>query len=411
MLEKLLQQLQQSAELALKSDHIQQEMHHLPATLSLLYEEIRELKNAHSKLQENFGRVNKELEIKKSEFNRLSSLLNVIGQNISEGIFFIDLNGILIMMNDAGSKLLNLKLESSIFRRYSELLPDDFFGFSMKEALKFGLSHRLLYKSHPPKEFEISSFFSYEGPKSHHGLAILLRDITEKQNLQITANRTNRMSELGEMAATVAHEIRNPLGGIRGYASLLYRDLFEAKHLQEMAGLIIEGTKHLEKLVTSILQYARPIRIHPQSTDLGSLLRSTLRFIKIDPALPADVTIISHIPNEPILVPVDQEALKSALLNLIFNAFQAMPEGGQLTLSLLKQTNCCQISISDTGIGMEEEMVEQLFSPFFTTKEKGNGLGLVETQKIIQAHYGSIEVRSMIQKGSTFTITLPLRRS
>ena len=117
-----------------------------------------------------------------------------------------------------------------------------------------------------------------------------------------------------------------------------------------------------------------------------------------------------HIPDSPILAPIDPDALKSALLNLIFNAFQAMPLGGVLTISLLKMETSCQIAVSDTGIGMDEEQQARLFSPFYTTKQKGNGLGLVETGKIIQAHFGSIDVRSQPKQGTTFTLTLPLKR-
>jgi len=378
---------------------------------SSIYEKVNKLNVVCSNLQEKLTTVNQDLQKTNMELDRSQHLLDSILKNISEAIVFIDLKGILTIVNDQAIKLLQLKKESSLFASYWSLFSDDFFGFSMKEALNFGISHRLLYKSYPPKEFEISTHFFYEGAKETHGLMILLRDITEQQNLHLMTERTNRMKELGEMTAVVAHEIRNPLGGIRGYASLLYRDLSDEIHLQEMAGFIVDGTKQLEKLVTTILQYARPIQIKLNSIDLNALLRSVIRFIKIDPSFPKKIQIAAHIPDEPLLAPIDAEALKSALLNLIFNAFQAMPEGGLLTLSLLKQTHCCQITISDTGIGMGDELLKQLFSPFFTTKQKGNGLGLVETQKIIQAHRGTIEVRSVLNKGSTFTITLPLRRS
>jgi signal transduction histidine kinase len=122
------------------------------------------------------------------------------------------------------------------------------------------------------------------------------------------------------------------------------------------------------------------------------------------------VRLAMHIPDAPLLAPIDTEALKSALLNLIFNAFHAMPNGGILTLSLLKMETSYQIAVTDTGVGIEEEHLKNLFAPFFTTKQMGNGLGLVEAQKIVQAHFGAIDVRSRIGKGTTFTITLPLKR-
>lgn len=410
MSESILQQLQRSADLALKSESVQEGVQHLSRAFALFSEEASQLKNAYVKLQERFDAVNGELGIRVAELNRITRFLNNVLKHISESILFLDLEGTVAIMNESAGKLLGLDPEKVLFKKFWDLLPDDYFGFSMKEALKFGIPHKLIYKSYPPKELEIGASFVYEGPKPYHGLIVLFRDVSEKQKLQQIANRNSRMKELGEMAATVAHEIRNPLGGIRGYASLLYRDLKDQKNLQEMAGLIIEGTKSLERLVTTVLHYSRPIQIAPQSIEVGQFLKQLVKFIKVDPASPQNIKWSLHIPDSPLLAPADPEALKSALLNLIFNAFQAMPEGGVLTLSLLKIDSCYQITISDTGIGMGEELLAKLFSPFFTTKEKGNGLGLVEAQKIVQAHHGSIEVRSILNKGTTFTLTFPLKR-
>ncbi|HSX26530.1 MAG TPA: ATP-binding protein [Chlamydiales bacterium] len=412
MSDTILHELQRSADLALKSQSVQEGVHHLTHAFALFSEEATRLKSAYAKLQERFQTVNQELGVKVAELNRLNSYLTNILKNISDALLFIDLEGTVTMANEAALKLLKLKSEVILFKRYWDLFPDDYFGFSMRESLKFGISHRLLYKSYPneKQEVEISTTFVYEGPKFYHGLILVLRDISEKQKLQLIANRNDRMKELGEMAATVAHEIRNPLGGIRGYASLLFRDLESHKHLQEMAGFVIEGTKTLEKLVTAVLHYARPVQVQPQSIELGAYLKQLGKFIKIDPSFPENVKLEVHIPHGPLMVPIDPEALKSALLNLLFNAFQAMPRGGTLTLSLLKMENSCQISISDTGVGIDEEQLKLLFSPFYTTKQKGNGLGLVETQKIVQAHLGAIDVRSQLGKGTTFTLTLPLKR-
>jgi signal transduction histidine kinase len=241
-------------------------------------------------------------------------------------------------------------------------------------------------------------------------MIVLFRDVSETFRLQQIAHRNDRMKELGEMAAKVAHEIRNPLGGIRGYASLLFRDLAHSPSLQEMAGLILEGTKALERLVTTVLECSRPIAIQPETTEVGTFLRSVIRLCKADPSLSERILWQMHIPHAPILAPIDKDALQAALLNLLYNAIQAMPHGGTLTVSSLQLESCCQISIKDTGIGMNEEALSSLFSPFFTTKKTGNGLGLVEAQKIVQAHHGKIDVLSRVGQGTTFTITLPLKR-
>ena len=222
--------------------------------------------------------------------------------------------------------------------------------------------------------------------------------------------QNEKMKNLGALAAKMAHEIRNPLGGIRGFASLLVRDLERQPQLREMALAIIDGTKMIEGQMTHILHYARPLQLKIQSRDLGALLREIGKFVKVDPAFPPTIKMLLHIPSDPVLVPVDAEALKSAMLNLMFNAIQAMPGGGTLSLSLFKLEGCCQIAVADTGIGIDAETLQNLFSRGLSTKANGNGLGLIEAEKIIKAHQGSIDVRSEPSRGSTFTLTLPLRR-
>lgn len=419
MTDPVLQQLQQTAALALQSQDAQEGMRHLSHAFSLFSEETERLKTAYAKLQERFQTVNQELAHahdhlvqKVSELNQITQYHDNILRHIAQGILFVDLDGVITTANEAAGHILQVQSADILFQSFWSRFSDDLLGFSLREALRFGISHRLLYKTlKDAREVEISTTYLSNGPKTYHGLIILLRDITEMQRLQHIANRNDQMKDLGQMAATVAHEIRNPLGGIRGYATLLVRDLGDQKHLLEMARYIIEGTKSLERLVSTVLQYARPIQIRPQSTELGAFLKQIAKFVRVDPAFPQNVKFEVHIPHEPLLVPIDAEAFKSALLNLIYNAFQAMPNGGQLTIALMKLDHSCQIACSDTGIGIEPKHLEELFSPFFTTKQRGTGLGLVEAQKIVQAHGGTINVRSQPSRGSTFTLTLPLKRN
>jgi PAS domain S-box-containing protein len=327
-----------------------------------------------------------------------------------EGILMVDLEGVIQVANEVVLKLFGLEMQLTVGQRFWDVFSDDHFGFSMRESLRYGIPHRLIYKSFKNKELEITTSFLYEGPKNEHGFLLFIRDITHLQKLEQMVARADRMRELGEMAAKLAHEIRNSLGGIRGFASLLFRDLENQPHLQEMIHRILEGTKALEKLVTSVLFYARPVELSEQTLDLSQFLKQTSRSFKLDPEFPATIKFSLHIPNETILVPFDPDALKRALLNLLLNAVQAMEKGGELTLSLLKGDASCQISVSDTGAGMSDERRGSLFSPLFTTKSNGNGLGLVETQKIVQGHGGSIDVRSTLGRGTTFFITLPMKR-
>jgi signal transduction histidine kinase len=332
--------------------------------------------------------------------------LNAILKNISDSLLLIGLDGTVLLINDSAQKALNIRAETLLNQKFWTHFPDDAFGFSMRESLTFGISHKVLYH----KDNEISTSFIYEGPKSMHALLILFKDTREKSRLQEAACRKEQLMELGASAAIVSHEIKNPLGAMRGYASLLSRDLRSMPELQEMADLIIEGTKGLERVVSQILQFSKPQRVEIKTIDIANLLRQFGKFLKMDLAFPPNVCLNLHVPRDPLLVPVDPELLKSALLNLSLNAIQAMPVGGILSIALIKIETTYQIAISDTGVGMEEEELKTLFSPFFTTKPEGNGIGLVETKKIVQAHLGTIDVRSRPQLGTTFTLTLPLKR-
>lgn len=330
---------------------------------------------------------------------------------LSQGVLFIALDGRIADLNESAAQFLGVERAAAKGSNFWSLFPDDRFGFSLKEAMRFALAQKLTYQRIGARDLEISAAFFFEGSPSCHGLFIFLRDVTEIQKLSEISLRGERMRELGELSARVSHEIRNALGPIRGYASLLYRDLAEEKHLQEMAGFVIEGAKSLEAFVSRILHYSKPVKIEARSVEMGFFLKRLARFVRADPSFPPSVRLEVHIPEDPLLAPIDPESLQSCLLNLIYNGLQAMERGGVLMVSLLKPLeHLCQIDISDTGSGIEEEHLSQLFSPFFTTKRQGTGLGLAESQKIARAHGGTLEVRSQRGRGTTFTLTLPLKR-
>lgn len=230
------------------------------------------------------------------------------------------------------------------------------------------------------------------------------------RQLQLLAMRHSRMHELGEMAAMVAHEIRNPLGGIKGFASLLERDLADQPALKEMASYIIQGTDSLNRLVTRVLHYARPIQMQLRPTDLIQLITELIEHVSADAILSQSSEIVTALPAGPVTLLIDPSLIKSAVLNLIVNALQAMPDGGKLSIGVTTTEDQALIAIADTGIGIPEENLEKIFSPFFTTKSEGSGFGLSETHKNIQIHGGAIAVASKVGVGTTFTIFLPFGR-
>jgi signal transduction histidine kinase len=227
-----------------------------------------------------------------------------------------------------------------------------------------------------------------------------------RQKVVPMSNRDDLLKELGEMVATVAHEIRNPLGGIRGFASLLHRDLAGQPEQQEMAQHIIEGADNLSRFVTHVLNYARPTEVHLAPVDLNQLIEELRHHVEADPTLDSRITFTCHLAPSPVKALADAQLLQSALLNLIVNAIQAMPEGGKLALSVKQKNQQPLLQVSDTGVGISPENMPKLFSPLFTTRPSGNGFGLAEVKKIIQAHGGTIDVQSEVGKGTLFTLKL-----
>ena len=316
-------------------------------------------------------------------------------QKVGEPILWVDSFGRIDLASIEAVKLFGSPL---LGIKFWERFKDEEFGFSMRETLRYGLSYPLLHQRIFEKDFEICVSFLVTG------VLVIFKDQTSQRQLIEMNTKTERMKTLGEMSSQLAHELKNPLAGIRGYAALLQKDLTPFPHLQEMASQIIEGAKILEELVSAILEYARPLRLTLETTDLGVLVRQVVRLFRADPAFPTNIQIEQHIPPKAILAPVDAQALQRALLNLLINAKDAMPTGGIITVTVFEDETKCQIGITDTGIGIKEQDFSFLFTPHFTTKRHGNGLGLVETKKIIDGHKALIDVRSYPNKGSVFTL-------
>ena len=425
-----LSSLKDAAEAAVSSESREEKIEALARAFKLFSEESQRLEAAHAKLTQDYQNINHQLEEANERLNyRLrdlnitaSYLKNILGK-MSQGLLFINRAGFVTTYNPSAEKILHKPAIDVLFHKLEDVLADDFFGFSVAKVLeeqKSPVPTLIHFKSDAGEEIELevdARFVNSENEEYHQaldetldytrGVIILLKDVTAMRHFKLLAERNDRLKELGEMAAMVAHEIRNPLGGIKGFASLLERDLKDRPELQKMAHYIVDGTESLNTLVTQVLNYARPIQPSFKQMQLEDLLQEVRRKTLIDPAL-AELADIRLEVQKPVTAMVDASLLQSALLNLIVNAIQAMPEGGIVGLWLDQEGDRAILRVSDTGSGIEEGDLEKIFSPFFTTKPEGNGFGLTEVHKVIQAHGGTIHVDSTEGKGTTFTIRLPI---
>ncbi len=224
----------------------------------------------------------------------------------------------------------------------------------------------------------------------------------------------HRLSALGTMAAGLAHEIRNPLAGIRGAAQ--YLDSSRGGSDGEMVRVIVDETDRLNRIVSQFLDYARQLRVTRSCVEPGDLVSSTVRALAAAGAA-AHVRFVEEVEPDLPTIEVDVDKLRQVMLNLGQNGLHAMPQGGALTFrarlgSLAdprsRSRPAVELSVEDTGVGITPEDLDKLFVPFFTTRHDGTGLGLAISQRIVQAHRGELDVQSEAGRGSVFTVRLPL---
>jgi signal transduction histidine kinase len=343
--------------------------------------------------------------------NDLVKYYGTILSTISQGVLFIDNQGVVFTYNPPMEKLLNLDPKKVLFNPFASNFSDTLFGFSLKDALEKKKSYKRNFIHIGEQTVEVSAtYIENSGKNEKRGLLICINDSHELNTLQKSKERNLRINELGEMVSMMAHEFRNPLGGIKGFASLLERDLKDRPDLAKMAAYIVKGTENLNDLVTRALNYCRPMDLQLKSCNLNQFILDLKKHILQEESLKKKITYSFHMPKEPLLATIDQFFFRTALLNLISNAVWATPEGGAITLTLKALQNDFELKLQDTGIGIPEENIKKIFSPFFTTRPEGMGIGLSEVHKIVQAHGGTVELESVVDQGATFTIKIPLQK-
>ena len=252
--------------------------------------------------------------------------------------------------------------------------------------------------------------------RTAHGLEDSYRKLQSQADLIIgieeQLRRAERLSAVGEMSAVLAHEVRNPLGSIRGTAEILMDDFHPGDRKYEFLEILIKETDRLNRVVEEFLQLARPVQVEQETSDLQEELAQVVTLVSAEAAsrgvqlqlAPADLPPVRG----------DREKLRQVFLNLILNGVQATGRGGLLAVAAREipagedTSHAVEISFTDTGEGMAPEVLRRIFEPFYTTKEGGTGLGLAIAQKIIESHGGRIEVTSTPGKGTTFNVNLPV---
>jgi signal transduction histidine kinase len=230
-----------------------------------------------------------------------------------------------------------------------------------------------------------------------------LREELANKNRQL--ERRKRLAALGEMAAGLAHEIRNPLGGIQLYANLLRKDVSDRPEMVQIIDKMITGIRSLDALVTDVLALTHTVQPKFAEEDLVKITQSTMDLVQ--PLITEKQSQISFNSPMSLLMNCDRNMLQRAVMNLLRNAIEAAGESGQVMIDLNVKHQTIVMQIADSGPGIDPEIADRIFNPFFTTKDTGTGLGLSIVHRIIEAHEGSIKVGKAPLGGALFTIKLP----
>jgi two-component system sensor histidine kinase PilS (NtrC family) len=247
----------------------------------------------------------------------------------------------------------------------------------------------------------------------------IFQDLTRIRKMEIEIEHKKRLATIGEMAAGMAHEIRNPLASLSGSMQVLSRDPRlgneESRRLMEIA---LQETERLNSIITAFLLYARPSPLNKKRWDINQLIRDTLSLLRQGNEYQDNIDIQSRLAEGDLEAVVDADQIRQVFWNLSINACQAMPQGGRLLVTTRSvtlrpdrkspETAWVEVTFSDNGQGIQNEHMDKIFYPFFTTKDRGSGLGLSIVHRVIENHQGRVHVESQPGEGTRFILLLPV---
>lgn len=240
----------------------------------------------------------------------------------------------------------------------------------------------------------------------------ICRDITERKRMELQLIQTERLAAVGELAAGVAHEVNNPLGGLQNFVKMMKKEPENVLQNREFLDLMSEGLKRIEIIVKQLMTFSRPYSTHMSNHRLNEIVENSLRFVD-HRIKESGVHLKKELSLDLPEIYGDADNISQVLINIIVNALDSISKDGNLTI----KTGYCdfhpssiQVAITDTGSGIPEEILNKIFNPFFTTKEMGSGLGLAISKRIVDDHNGNIVVKSNPGEGTTFYVCLPVRK-
>jgi len=325
--------------------------------------------------------------------------------NMSSGLLVTDSEGLVRMVNFAGAEILHTEVDALVGRMVSKVFPELEAVLEVEES-PVGHEVGVMTPGGPvPVGYTNSYLTDSEG--GVEGVIVVFRDLSDIKVLHEQLRNKDRFAAIGKVAAGVAHEIRNPLFGITSVAQILGREINEDTPQKGLIDAMLAETSRLNTLVEELLMYGRPTKLAPQPVDIRELLLSVLEFYD-QMIKDKGVTVKTDFADADVEINADPHQIRQVFLNLLVNALDSLEPGGTVEVKTATGDTMAEVKISDNGIGMQEEDLAKVFDLFYTTKEKGTGLGLPICRKIIEDHGGSVSISSRPGAGTTVSLILPM---
>lgn len=382
------------------------------------------LEQAYANLEKKFDGINRQLEEKNLELenkiieNReMKNYLHNILESLANGVVVTDLEGNIKTINHCAEIFTDLS-EADVKGKHISSLFEDFSvekwrDASSRDYLKGEAGQKIKLKD---RTLELFCSPVSSGEVGTLGTVFILRDVTRIEKLEDMAKRKEKLASMGEMAANIAHEIRNPLGSIELFASLLMKDLKDQRDLERVAK-IVASVKNVDNKISNLLLFTKNQISCAEHVNVNDVLKETLVFAE-PLAAQGNVDLVFEYDADEAFILGDAEMLKQVFLNIILNAFQAMPEGGRLHIEIKcphvdqeRRDSFLEIIFTDNGVGIPDENITKIFDPLFSTREGTSGLGLAIVHNIVDMHKGLINVEKGKDGGTVFTLMFPMTKN
>jgi len=353
--------------------------------------------------------------IVKKTLNEMKVYTSKLLETMDNAVISVDNNCIIKTFNTKSEEIFGKKREEILNKDCQEVLNlniegECIFKKCLLERKNIDQEIILEEKGLKKKILEVNTSFLTSELGDIAGMVAVIRDVTEIKDLNEEVARHKRLAALGKLSAGIAHEIRNPLSSIRGLAQFVYNSFSQTDERKQDLNTIIQEVDRLNKLIIQVLDYAKVKELNLTYFSLNDLINKIIELFRVEIK---DKQIKFHIKISPNIfqIQADEDQIKQILMNIIINAIQAIPEKGEIKIKtekgLLRGEQAIKLIIEDDGIGIAEKDLNQIFDPFFSTKEQGSGLGLSIVYKLVEGHQGEIKVESKEGKGTKFIIFLP----